>query len=73
MEATNQDVFQPERWVSVSEIADHLGISKETVYRWTESKKIPAHKIGKKWKFKISEVDRWVRVGGAEGVVDEKK
>ena len=30
-------------------------------------------KIGKKWKFKISEVDSWVRIGKAEGVVDEKK
>lgn len=73
MEMLNQDILSPERWVSVTEIADHLGISKESVYRWAESKKMPAHKIGKKWKFKISEVDSWVRVGEAEGVVDEKK
>ncbi len=73
MQTMNQDVLPPERWVSVSEIADHLGISKESVYRWAESKKMPAHKIGKKWKFKISEVDDWVHVGGAEGAAIEKK
>ena len=57
---------QPERWLSVVEIAEHLGISKETVYRWLEKGKIPAHKVGKQWKFKVSEVDSWVKSGGAE-------
>lgn len=54
-----------ERWLSVEEIAGHLGISKETVYRWIESNKIPAHRIGKLWKFQASEVDAWIRNGGA--------
>lgn len=52
-----------DRWLSVQEIALYLGISKETVYRWVESKKIPAHKIGKQWKFQISEVNEWVKTG----------
>jgi len=56
----------PEKWLSVEEIADHLGISKETVYRWLEKGGIPAHRIGKLWKFRPSEVDRWVTKGGAE-------
>tara|TARA_R110000868_G_scaffold258137_14_gene515466 strand:- start:11324 stop:11536 length:213 start_codon:yes stop_codon:yes gene_type:complete len=55
-----------DRWLSVQEIAHYLGISKETVYRWVDSKKIPAHKIGKQWKFKTLEVDTWVIQGGAQ-------
>jgi len=51
---------QPERWMSVTEIAEHLGVSKETVYRWLEKEKIPAHRVGKLWKFKASEIDDWV-------------
>lgn len=47
----------PERWLSVSEIAEHLGVSKDTIYNWINDKKIPAHRIGRFWKFKISEVD----------------
>ena len=54
-----------ERWLSVEEIATHLGISKETVYRWLEKKKIPAHRVGKLWKFRTSEVDQWVLAGRA--------
>ena len=55
-----------ERWLSVGEIAAHLGVSPITIYRWLERKKIPAHRIGKLWKFKPSEVDHWITSGGAE-------
>lgn len=58
-------VTEPERWLSVEEIAKHLGVSKETIYRWVEKGKIPSHKVGRQWKFKISEVDQWVTTGGA--------
>lgn len=54
-----------DRWLSVIEISKYLGISKETVYRWLESRKIPAHRIGKQWKFKVAEVDEWVTNGGS--------
>ncbi len=54
-----------ERWLSVEEIAAHLGISKETIYRWLEKEKIPAHRVGRLWKFKASEVDQWVVKGDA--------
>lgn len=54
-----------EPWVSVEDVAAHLGVAKDSVYRWIEAKHMPAHKIGKLWKFKLSEVDEWVRAGGA--------
>lgn len=57
-----------ERWLSVEEIAVHLGVSRETIYRWAEKGKIPAHKVGRQWKFKVSDVDAWVLQGlAAEG------
>ena len=56
---------ESERWLSVEEISFHLGVSKETVYRWLEKKKIPAHRIGRLWKFRVREVDHWVVNGGA--------
>lgn len=55
-----------ERWLSVVEIAEHLGVSKETIYRWLEKGKIPSHRVGKLWKFKASEVDNWITSGGAK-------
>jgi excisionase family DNA binding protein len=54
-----------EPWYSVEEISRHLGVSKETIYRWLEKHKIPAHRMGKLWKFKPSEVDQWITSGGA--------
>lgn len=62
-----------EPWYSVEEIARHLGVSKETIYRWLEKEKVPAHRVGKLWKFKPSEVDGWVTSGGAKIHDDENE
>jgi excisionase family DNA binding protein len=62
---------QLERWLSVNEIGEHLGVSKETVYRWLDKGKIPAKRVGKLWKFKASEVDRWIENDGADETKQE--
>jgi excisionase family DNA binding protein len=54
-----------ERWLSVEEIAAHLGVNPETIYKWIVRKSLPGHKVGKFWKFLISEVDEWVKAGVA--------
>jgi excisionase family DNA binding protein len=53
-----------EPWLSAEEVAAHLGVTKDTVYSWIANKAMPAHKIGRLWKFQASEVDSWVREGG---------
>jgi excisionase family DNA binding protein len=55
-----------EPWVTTEQVALHLGAGKDTVYRWRERKGLPAHKIGRLWKFQLSKVDEWVRAGGAD-------
>jgi excisionase family DNA binding protein len=55
-----------EPWLTASEDAHHLGVVRDTVYRWRERKGLPAHKIGRLWKFQLSEIDDWVRAGGAD-------
>jgi len=52
-----------DRWYSVDEIANYLGIKKDTVYKWIIRRGLPAHKAGKLWKFTKNEIDRWVRQG----------
>lgn len=54
-----------DRWLSVEEIADYLGVSKDTVYGWISKREMPAHKVGRLWKFKTDEIDEWVRNGKA--------
>ena len=54
-----------EPWLSADDIAAHLGVTKDTVYTWIAEKAMPAHKVGRLWKFQASEIDDWVRRGGA--------
>ena len=61
-----------EPWASVEELTAHLGVARDTIYRWIEAKRMPAHRIGRLWKFKLSEVDSWVRSGGADEIVEQK-
>jgi len=59
-----------EPWLSAEEIAGHLGVTKDTVYAWIAEKGMPAHKIGRLWKFQTTEIDDWVRRGGASSSKD---
>lgn len=52
-----------EKWVNLEDIADYLSVSKDTIRAWMKDGKIPFYRVGKRYKFKISEVDRWVREG----------
>jgi len=59
------------RWLSIHEICKHLGVSKDTVYKWIGRPGMPAHRMGRLWKFKQDEVDAWVRSGGAADKSDK--
>jgi len=54
-----------DRWLSIDELAAYLGVKPDTVYTWIGKKGLPAHKMGRLWKMKRSEVDAWVRSGKA--------
>ncbi len=58
-------VEMEDRWLSVEEMAKYLGISNDTVYRWIDRHNMPAHRMGRLWKFRKEEVDGWVKSGGA--------
>jgi excisionase family DNA binding protein len=50
-----------ERWVGVNDVAAHLGVAKDSVYRWIEERGLPGHRVGRLFRFKLSEIDEWVR------------
>lgn len=53
-----------DRWIGIEEAANYLGVNKDTIRNWIKKDTgIPAHRIGKLWKFKKSELDAWIKSG----------
>jgi excisionase family DNA binding protein len=52
-------------WVPVDDTAAHIVVARGSVYRWSDSECLPAHRFGKLWKFRLSEIDDWVQADGA--------
>lgn len=61
------------KWVSVEEVQEYLGVTRDTIYRWIKHRNFPAHKTGRIYKAKLSEVDEWVKNkdGLSQGTVNE--
>ena len=59
------DQLQVENWVTVKDVQAYLGVGRETILQWISKRNMPAYKVGRMWKFKLSEVDEWIRSGGS--------
>jgi len=46
--------------LTIEEVARYLRVSERTVYDWAQKGEIPSGKIGTVWRFKKSEIERWV-------------
>lgn len=63
MDSKDVKLNDVERWLSLEEISKHLGVSKDTIRIWIKKETIPFRKIGRQYKFRLSEVDAWVESG----------
>lgn len=64
MENKNDD-----RWIGIEEAANYIGVNRDTIRNWIKKDTgIPAHKIGKLWKFKKFELDQWVKSGRSANI-----
>lgn len=54
--------------VAIRDPAKHLRLAKESVHRWIESRRLPAHETGRLCKLGLSEVDEKVRTEGMSSV-----
>ena len=52
-----------EGWVDIAEVAAHLQVNKDSIYRWVDTKDFPARRVGRLLRFRLSEVDEWVKSG----------
>jgi excisionase family DNA binding protein len=60
----NKNNINEESYVGINAAAEFLGIKTVTLRKWLKSKpNLPSHRVGKLWKFKISELDEWISSG----------
>lgn len=54
-----------DNYINLEETATYLGIKPVTLRNWIkkEDSGLPAHRIGKQWKFRKSELDEWINSG----------
>ena len=55
MDATTQS-----RWMTLQEVAEYLQLSKDMIYRLAQNGRIPASKVGSRWRFRRERIDRWM-------------
>ena len=46
--------------LTIDEVADYLKMKTVTIYKHAQDGKIPAFKVGSKWRFKKETIDRWI-------------
>jgi len=54
-------LYKEDRLLTIYEVAEFLHINSMTVYAWVKEEKIPAFKIGKVWRFRKTEIDKWLK------------
>lgn len=54
------NIHQYPEWLTVEGVAAYLSVSKETVYRLIDKRKIPKHRLGKLWRFNTKEITQWM-------------
>ena len=65
MEVCTVSDLNVEKRSTLKEVQAYLGVGRETILTWIAKRNMPAYKVGRLWKFKLSEVDDWIRSGGA--------
>ncbi len=63
-----------ESYISLEEAAEYLQIKPVTLRSWIKdpSNEVPAHKVGKFWRFKCSEIDKWIQSGKSAETKEKK-
>jgi excisionase family DNA binding protein len=64
----------PDREVmNVRQAADYLGISADCLYKYAAASSLPAFKLGNRWRFTKSALDRWMEARIAHPDKEERK
>lgn len=57
----------PETLLNVQEVAEFLRVNATTVYTWARQGQLPAIKIGRRWRFRQSDLEMWLDQNRQDG------
>ena len=46
--------------MTIREVAEYLKLTEKTAYRLAAERKIPGFKVGGAWRFKLSDLEKWI-------------
>jgi excisionase family DNA binding protein len=52
--------------MNIRQASQYLGVSPDTLYKYVNEQKIPAFKLGNRWRFKKSRLDQWMEEQSSE-------
>ena len=52
--------------MNIRQASQYLGVSPDTLYKYVGEQKIPAFKLGNRWRFKKSKLDEWMEQQSSE-------
>jgi len=55
-----QGELNMDKWLTLEQIAEYLQMSTSSIYKMAQAGKIPAYKVGRQWRFKKEEIDKWI-------------
>ena len=68
---SNSDMTnETESWVNLETIATHLAVSTDTIRAWIKKGAIPCYRAGKQYKFRLSEINKWLKSGEAAKIME---
>jgi excisionase family DNA binding protein len=67
------NMAEPREVMNIRQASQYLGVSPDTLYRYVYQDKIPAFKLGNRWKFKKTVLDRWMEKQMIRGSVKYRR
>jgi excisionase family DNA binding protein len=58
--------------MNVREASHYLGISPDTLYKYVALDRIPAFKLGNRWRFKKTVLDEWMEIKSKDGFREKR-
>lgn len=59
--------------MNIRQASQYLGVSPDTLYKYVNEQKIPAFKLGNRWRFKKSKLDQWMEEKSADVETGNRK